>query len=192
MKAYLKIEITDVNDNYPRFEYFNKQISGPNAPPVYELLISLRENLELNTKILNLHAVDFDKEKNVTYSIEDSNGYLRIDRSTGSLYVNKLINYETVKWINASIYACDNDKSEPKSSELRVYCEVEDLNDNHPLFTQISSNNVHLNHHNGSHHNVTIRIKRVRILFLQPDLELGGLFVKDESSWRRAFPSPHD
>jgi hypothetical protein len=165
----LKIEITDINDNFPQFENFDTQLSDYNEPIVYELKITLEENVALNTKILEIHAVDFDKEKNLTYSIDANNEYFKIDKFTGSLYVKNLIDYEVVKWINVSIYANDNDKIVPKFSELRVYCKIKDLNDNSPLFTHISSNNFHLNHHNESYHNVTVRIKQVisKIWFIE-------------------------
>ncbi len=129
--------------------------------PVYELRIKLPENVPLTTNVLRIRAFDFDKDKNITYSI-DTSEYFRIDKFTGDLNIDRLINYETVKWLNVSISAHDNSTPISKSSQLHIFCEIEDINDNYPMFSQVSSNNVHLlHHHNASYQNVTIRIKRV-------------------------------
>lgn len=87
--AVLKIKIQDVNDNYPIFPNYkliNHNYLTLNDEPTYEAFESIEENIKLNTKLLQLKAIDLDKKRNITYKLIHSTAkknLLLLDLITG-------------------------------------------------------------------------------------------------------------
>jgi hypothetical protein len=59
-----------------------------NDEPTYEAYESIEENTKINTKLLQLKAIDFDKNRNITYKIIHSTArmnLLLLDSLTGNI-----------------------------------------------------------------------------------------------------------
>lgn len=147
--ATLTIKIKDVNDNYPEFLHL-RQLNKINSvidcdeQPIYELYESVEENAKQYTRLAQLSAIDIDKNRNLTYKVihstDPSQNSLVVDKHSGVVFVNGLIDYETTKWINMTIVVCDNDPTpRPKSSLLHFYARVLDQNDNPPRFIEMNT-----------------------------------------------------
>ena len=145
LKATLKIRLLDVNDNYPHFAGLTQlnKIYFENEEPIYETYEKLEENTKVNTRLTQLKATDVDRDTNITYKIihstESHTEYLRLDKLTGDIYVNELIDYEHVKWINLTIIVFDNGTPRSKHCLLHLYCKIEDVNDNPPKFVDLKT-----------------------------------------------------
>jgi protein subunit release factor A len=88
----LFVVLIDVNDNYPVFVGLN-QLNGnfshiDNEDPIFEMYEKVEENSKLNTKIVQLKAIDLDKYRNISYQIAHSSPLeklLKIDSATGKI-----------------------------------------------------------------------------------------------------------
>lgn len=133
-----------------------------NDEPTYEAYESIEENTKINTKLLQLKAIDFDKNRNITYKIIHStarmnlllldsltgnilfqfnliwfkNLFILFSMNKGEIYVNGEIDHEKLIWINLTIIAFDSGKPYQKHSLLLLNFKIEDLNDNEPIFFQ--------------------------------------------------------
>jgi hypothetical protein len=149
-----------VNDNYPKFSHL-KQLNADMAlalgddeceQPIYELYESVEENSKLNMKIVQVTATDLDKSRNVTYKVvhttDQLHGSISIDKYTGVVFVSGPIDYETTKWVNVTVAACDNDAPRSKSSLLHIYCQVIDQNDNAPRFLHLNTTEFRIHENN--------------------------------------------
>lgn len=119
--------------------------------PVFELYESIDENSKINSKITQLKVHDLDKNNNITFkivSINDPKRAIMIDKYTGEMYINNLIDYEQTKWINLSILVNDNGQPVPKHSILNFYAQINDLNDNPPKFIPMESNEIEIEENN--------------------------------------------
>jgi protocadherin-16/23 len=136
----VNIDIEDINDNSPTFESSTVRISVP-------------ENVELGTALYVVSASDRDSGKSgtVTYrlstggSILSSNSNLvtsnsissgnlfSIDSATGHLTLSQHLDFETSQRHTLIVTATDS--GEPAmSSNLTIFVEVQDVNDNLPIF----------------------------------------------------------
>ncbi|KAI5944238.1 Cadherin-23 [Manis javanica] len=130
--AKLTVNILDVNDNTPQFKpfgitYYTEQIVEGATP---------------GTTLIAVAAVDPDKGLNglITYTLLDlmPPGYVQLeDSSAGKVIANQTVDYEQVHWLNFTMRASDNG-SPPRASEIPVYLEIVDINDNNPIFDQPS------------------------------------------------------
>lgn len=125
--ALLRITITDVNDNPPRFEKSH-----------YEA--ELLENSPTGHSVLQVKANDSDMGPNgeVTYSLHQASAVvqrlLNIDRNTGIIYVKGLVDREEVGVLK--FYVVAKDSGPPvKSSKAQVTITIKDQNDNAPTIT---------------------------------------------------------
>lgn len=50
---------------------------------------------------------------------------------------NRTVDYEEVQWLNFTVRASDNG-SPRRSAEIPVYLQIVDINDNNPVFSQLS------------------------------------------------------
>lgn len=119
--------------------------------PVFELFESIDENSKINSKITKLKVQDLDKNNNITFkivSINDPNRAIMVNKYTGDIYVNNLIDYEKTKWINLSILVNDNGQPSPKHSILNFYAQINDLNDNPPKFIPMESSEIKIEENN--------------------------------------------
>lgn len=87
----VKIKILDSNDNYPIFpnyQLINPDFINSNDEPIYEAYESIEENTKINTKLIQLKAIDLDKKRNITYKMVHSTAkqnLLLLDSLTGKL-----------------------------------------------------------------------------------------------------------
>ncbi|XP_019363367.1 PREDICTED: cadherin-23 isoform X2 [Gavialis gangeticus] len=130
--AKLTVNVLDVNDNTPRFRpfgttYFTERILEGATP---------------GTTLISVSAVDPDKGPNgqITYELLNLSpeGYARLeDPSAGKVVASRTVDYEEVQWLNFTVRASDNG-SPRRSSEIPVYLQIVDINDNNPIFSQPS------------------------------------------------------
>ncbi|XP_037320872.2 cadherin-23 [Pungitius pungitius] len=130
--ARLTINVLDVNDNAPRFRPFG----------VSNFTEKILEGAQPGTTLLSVSAVDPDKGPNgqVTYQLLHlpRGEYVRLeDTSIGKIVANKTVDFEQVQWLNFTIRAQDHG-TPPRITELPVYLQIVDVNDNNPFFLQPS------------------------------------------------------
>lgn len=119
----VNIDIDDVNDNTPEFE----------SPTVH---ISVPENAEIGVPLYAAHATDKDSGSNgiVRYKLAKSGSDLfKIDAKLGHLTLTRHLDYESVQRHTLVITATDMGVP-PLSANLTVLVEVQDMNDNPPVF----------------------------------------------------------
>ncbi|KAK3545732.1 hypothetical protein QTP70_011338 [Hemibagrus guttatus] len=123
-QAILRVMITDVNDNSPRFE-----------KSVYEA--DLPENSSPGAPILQLKAMDADVGVNgqIEYvfgaATESVRRLLRLDESTGWLSVLHRIDREEVSQLRFTVMARDRGQP-PKTDKATMVINIKDENDNVP------------------------------------------------------------
>ncbi|XP_035265527.1 protocadherin-1 isoform X1 [Anguilla anguilla] len=122
--ALLRITITDTNDNAPKFEKLS-----------YEAELS--ENSPVGHSVLQVKANDSDMgpngeiEYNLHQASEAVQRLLRIDRSSGIIYVKGLVDREEVSMLKFHVVARDKGPA-TKTSRVPVVINVKDQNDNAP------------------------------------------------------------
>ncbi|NXS95647.1 PCD23 protein, partial [Jacana jacana] len=124
--AQLYLMVLDENDHSPSF-----------AKTQY--LISVREDLEEGSAILDLFASDKDDGLNgeVMYSlIDDTFGAFAIDSVTGSVVTTKALDRETRSQYTFRAVASDCSTHLPRSTTVSVVVHIDDVNDNDPIFFQ--------------------------------------------------------
>ncbi|CAN2390485.1 homophilic cell adhesion via plasma membrane adhesion molecules, partial [Pristimantis euphronides] len=123
--ALIKINVHDVNDNFPRF-----------TKDTYEL--SLLENVPVGFLVLQLNAVDEDEGLNaqITYSFRDIPEFIysvfSIDPSNGTITVIGDIDYEIKERYELTVEAKDGGGLE---THCKILIYINDLNDNAPEVT---------------------------------------------------------
>ncbi|CAL9692663.1 unnamed protein product [Knipowitschia caucasica] len=137
--ALLRVIITDQNDNAPKFEKSH-----------YEA--NLQENSPLGHSVVQVRATDADTGVNaeIDYSIHQASEavqrLLRIDRSTGVIFVKGLVDREEENFLKFFVVARDRGPNS-KSSKVLVTIIIKDQNDNSP---SIEIRGIGLvTHHNG-------------------------------------------
>lgn len=125
-KQVFRIEIADKNDNPPRF-----------TQKIYRA-IGIREDTNLNSLVAEVKALDNDTSSTVTYSIESGNIYdaFFVEPNTGKIKIKNPLDYENITSYNMSIRAFDGAYSDVAWVEI----EVENVNDNPPVFYPYVSN----------------------------------------------------
>ncbi|KAM3926570.1 LOW QUALITY PROTEIN: protocadherin gamma-B1-like [Leptodactylus fuscus] len=127
--ALINIIITDFNDNSPVF-----------TQDVYK--VSVRENIPVNTTILQVSASDEDEGVNaqITYTITTmADNILQtftIDSQSGEIRTKKSLDYETTKYYEISVQAQDGGG---RAAHAKVLIEITDENDNAPEISITSS-----------------------------------------------------
>ncbi|XP_018592676.2 protocadherin alpha-3-like [Scleropages formosus] len=125
--SVITIQISDVNDNIPRF-------------PDSELHVFVPENSPVGTLIETVTAKDVDVNENaqVTYSLLENNSkellmstMVNINSLTGEIYSMQSFNYEEVKTFQFRVQATDSGVP-PLSSNMTVNVFILDENDNSP------------------------------------------------------------
>ncbi|NWT38943.1 PCD23 protein, partial [Chroicocephalus maculipennis] len=123
--AQLYLTVLDENDHNPMF-----------AKTEYQ--ISVREDLEEGSAILDLFASDKDDGLNgeVMYSlIDDTFGAFAIDSVTGSIVTTKALDRETKSQYTFRAVASDCSTHLPRSTTVMTIL-IQDVNDNAPKFEQ--------------------------------------------------------
>lgn len=121
------MEIEDVNDNAPEFDSKTVRISVP-------------ENVETDTALYAAHARDPDSGPNglVRYKISNTvanGGLFAVDPKLGHLTLRRRLDYESAQRHTIVITATDSGVP-PLSANLTIIVEVQDVNDNPPVFEQ--------------------------------------------------------
>uniref|UniRef100_A0A669CN17 Cadherin domain-containing protein n=1 Tax=Oreochromis niloticus TaxID=8128 RepID=A0A669CN17_ORENI len=124
--SVVNVEISDVNDNAPRF-----------AEPAINIYV--KENRPVGARLYTINAVDPDINENakVTYSLEgDSNSipvnsFVSINSETGNIISLQSFNYEELKTFQFKVQATDSGVP-PLSSNVTVNVFILDENDNTP------------------------------------------------------------
>ncbi|XP_069711082.1 protocadherin-23 [Phaenicophaeus curvirostris] len=122
----LYLTVLDENDHNPLF-----------AKTQYQ--ISVREDLKEGSAILDLFASDEDDGPNgeVTYAlIDDTFGAFAVDSVTGSIVTTKQLDRETKSQYTFRAVASDCSTHLPRSTTVSVVVNVDDVNDNDPIFLQ--------------------------------------------------------
>ncbi|OWA53062.1 Cadherin-23 [Hypsibius exemplaris] len=129
--ATISVRILDVNDN-PPFFIFPQMASGQ----FYEN--SVIENFVPTSPIFTIVASDKDKDRKITYSLDQVDPtlqtFFRINSDTGDIRLLQPLDHEQFAWINFTVQATDSGKP-PLSSVVPVFLKVIDVNDNNPNFT---------------------------------------------------------
>ncbi|XP_028840453.1 protocadherin-1 isoform X2 [Denticeps clupeoides] len=122
--ALLRVVIADANDNAPRFEKSS-----------YEAAVA--ENSPVGHSVLQVKANDSDLGSNgeIEYTLHQATDpvpkLMRIDRSTGIIYVKGPLDREEINSLKFYVVARDKGPT-PKTSKTYVEIEVTDQNDNAP------------------------------------------------------------
>ncbi|NXG88319.1 PCDC2 protein, partial [Stercorarius parasiticus] len=131
------VEISDINDNPPRFE-----------EPVYSVYIP--ENNPIGAFLCTIKATDPDVAKNayVSYSLLDGEieglpvaSYVSIKSDSGNMYAVRSFDYETLREFQVVVQAQDAGIP-PLSSTATVYIYVVDENDHAPQILYPTSTNT--------------------------------------------------
>ncbi|NXC16440.1 PCD23 protein, partial [Corythaeola cristata] len=123
--AQLYLTVLDENDHNPLFAKTRYQIS-------------VREDLEEGSAILNLFASDEDDGLNgkVLYSlVDDTFGAFAVDSVTGSIVTTKALDREAKSQYTFRAVASDCSTRLPRSSTVMTVL-IQDMNDNVPKFSQ--------------------------------------------------------
>ncbi|NXT78672.1 PCDC2 protein, partial [Zapornia atra] len=133
----IHVEISDINDNPPRFE-----------EPVYSVYIP--ENNPLGVLLCTIKATDPDVGENayVSYSLLDGEieglpvtSYVSIKSDSGNMYAVRSFDYETLREFQVVVQAQDAGIP-PLSSTATVYIYVVDENDHAPQILYPTSTNT--------------------------------------------------
>ncbi|XP_059201566.1 protocadherin Fat 2 [Centropristis striata] len=125
-QASIEIEVEDVNDNAPVFSKLT-----------YTVIID--EGLPIDTSVLQLSASDRDsgRNKDLTFQIvkteKNETDFFEIDPHSGLIVLKQVLDHEKTKHFNLKVKATDNG-TVPLSSEVLVFINVTDVNDNPPDF----------------------------------------------------------
>lgn len=121
-----RIEIADKNDHPPVFVQKVFQVKN------------LLEDANKNFKVIEVTAIDKDNAAQIRYSIEDGNigDAFKIDRTTGVITVNGVLDYENITEYNLRIRAFDGIYEDTAN----VIIKIENINDNPPVFVKDSYN----------------------------------------------------
>ncbi|XP_040297488.1 protocadherin gamma-B1-like isoform X12 [Bufo bufo] len=123
--ALINIIITDFNDNSPVF-----------TQDVYK--VSVRENIPVNSTILQVSASDDDEGINaqITYSISTTVDNILVDSQNGEIRTWGNLDYEVRNYYEISVQAQDGGGL---AAHVKVLIEITDENDNAPEITITSS-----------------------------------------------------
>ena len=125
---YVVVSLLDVNDYAPRF----MQMS---------YTVGISENSRIGSTVMQISAEDLDEDTNgtITYSIVDGGvGKFSINPSTGKIFVITTLDREETNSYVILLQAVDNpfNSSYQLSSQVNVTIQIEDVNDNPPMFDQ--------------------------------------------------------
>lgn len=123
--ARVRINVVDVNDNQPTF------------PPPRTIKVS--ENTEMGSLLTTVTANDVDTYPELTYNFaptvdKEYLDYFSIDRFSGKIFLRKSLDFE--QWQDCRLKIIASDTAHIAETDLTI--EVQDVNDNYPVFSQSS------------------------------------------------------
>uniref|UniRef100_A0A668ALQ5 FAT atypical cadherin 3a n=1 Tax=Myripristis murdjan TaxID=586833 RepID=A0A668ALQ5_9TELE len=124
-RAEVQLRVTDVNDNPPIFTL-----------PQYTA--SVYEDTATKALLTRIQAIDPDEAgpgRKVVYSLVDSSGgFFSIDKSSGIVVLERVLDREIQPFYQITVRASDQGSPRPLSSLVNVTITVLDINDNPPVF----------------------------------------------------------
>ncbi|NXE25021.1 CELR3 protein, partial [Ardeotis kori] len=123
--ATVFVKVTDVNDNSPVFA-------------ITSTTVTVLENVPVGTSITSVSATDVDEGFNglVVYMLKGGEGKMDIDTS-GLISLEKELDREKQGFYNLTVIA--SDQGQPVlSTALNLTVVIDDVNDNHPVFSASS------------------------------------------------------
>uniref|UniRef100_A0A336LSR0 CSON015170 protein n=1 Tax=Culicoides sonorensis TaxID=179676 RepID=A0A336LSR0_CULSO len=128
------IDIEDVNDNPPEFESNSIRISIPEntdlGVPIYAA--HARDRDSGKSGIVSYYLVNFENSTR-TANVKQPTGLFSIDPKSGYLTLLRHLDYETSQKHSLIVKAVDLGDP-PLSTNLTVFVDVQDVNDNKPMF----------------------------------------------------------
>lgn len=123
-RAYVKVIVQNANDEVPSFQES-------------EYNIGIAEDAEINKPLAAIVARDADGDT-PSYSITSGDGgnIFKIDSSTGVLSLRQSVKGKQTQY---SLQVRATDTQNGRYDEVRVIVNIEDINDNRPLFTKCPS-----------------------------------------------------
>uniref|UniRef100_A0A671T8N5 Protocadherin Fat 4-like n=1 Tax=Sinocyclocheilus anshuiensis TaxID=1608454 RepID=A0A671T8N5_9TELE len=125
--GFLQVNVTiqDINDNPPAFDQDHYQTS-------------VFEDTAIGSSVLQITATDLDEGANadITYILDEGTPF-QIDPKAGTVIIKEGLDYETKKEYSLTIHAVDNGVPS-LSGSLILTISVYDVNDNAPVFDQLS------------------------------------------------------
>lgn len=115
------ISVLDENDNAPRFN---------NSLPY---ITRYPENKTCKSPIITISAEDADINKTVTYNL--SSKFFKINSSTGDIRCKQPLDFEAQMKHTLTVFAVDSGKPVRSASTI-VIVDVQDVNDNKPIFSK--------------------------------------------------------
>ena len=128
--ANVTIDVTDINDNRPRFVVDGIIVDSP----LYQ--VELRENTTVSSTILTISASDADSNTELQFSVNGST-FFQIDQTSGALFLAQSLDYDQETSHNFTVVVSDNGVP-PLSSVAELVVSVTNVNDNPPVFVQDS------------------------------------------------------
>ncbi|TRY88306.1 hypothetical protein DNTS_016697 [Danionella cerebrum] len=129
--THVVVDVSDENDNTPKFTSPSYQAAFP-------------ENVPVGTSILTVSATDVDDGNNgfVTYAIANTSPVpFSIDPLTGVIATSQEFDYELMKrWYHLRIWASDSGSPFNRASECTVTITMTNINDNVPEFERVECN----------------------------------------------------
>ncbi|XP_070692797.1 protocadherin Fat 2 [Pempheris klunzingeri] len=125
-EASIEIEVEDVNDNAPVFSKLSYSVN-------------IAEGLQIGTSVVQLSASDGDSGRNKDLTLQivkterNETDFFEIDPRSGLIVTKQVLDHENTKHFNLKIKATDNG-TVPLSSEVYVFINITDVNDNPPDF----------------------------------------------------------
>uniref|UniRef100_A0A8C5MD69 Cadherin domain-containing protein n=1 Tax=Leptobrachium leishanense TaxID=445787 RepID=A0A8C5MD69_9ANUR len=135
-KQIIRLDVSDVNDNAPRFE--------KNTYVIY-----IPENNLIGVSVYSVQAIDMDTDENgrLVYSIQSTNtqdqtisSCISINPVTGDIYAQRTFDYEQLKAFQVQITVRDGGSPPLNSSTMLSVCVI-DQNDNAPSILYPSTDN---------------------------------------------------
>ncbi|XP_063060813.1 protocadherin Fat 3-like [Engraulis encrasicolus] len=129
-EGWLEVEVLDVDENrfapeFPAIALIGQVAEGGGPGGVSVMKVTARDD-------------DTGRDGQVEYSIRGGSGlgYFNIDQETGVISTNDVLDRETQDSYWLVVYATDM-AVVPKSAVVHVYIQVEDVNDNAPLTSEV-------------------------------------------------------
>lgn len=122
----IQIDVLDVNDNRSTFS-------------ASSITFKVKEGVLIGEKVGSLLSLDKGKsKKDITYSISSGNAHdvFDIDRFSGQIFTVREVDYERTPEYELQIEVVDSNAPNPQESIMRVKVEVEDANDEIPVFPE--------------------------------------------------------
>ena len=120
--ASIEITVLDINDNHPMV-----------LPST--LTIFVKEDVTTDIAFAKFTCSDIDDKENgqTMFSIDDNDLLFRISASTGSVYLNKSLDYEETKQHNVTVLCVDGGSPQLTGSATLIV-KVSGINEHHPQF----------------------------------------------------------